>query len=270
MSVEIPFSQRFEAKYLVTEPLADAIKQYVAPYMTVDRHARNGCGYPILSLYLDNPGMNLFWSSVLGEKNRFKLRIRSYDGDPETPLFFEIKRRVNQVILKQRANMRRSVLMPFFKNQFIAEEHFLSDDPKQRNAFLNFRNLMERINGEPRAMVYYEREAFASSMEEPVRVTFDRNLATLDYRHEDPAYWNFGPHWKRIDIPTILEIKFTGRFPGWIQRMVRHFNLRLDSFSKYVVCADTLHQEGRIEPIIYNRNLDPLWTGKRQTWDLKN
>ena len=57
--------------------------------------------YPIVSLYLDSPDLQLCRESLTGVKNRFKLRIRSYTDEPEYPRFLEIKRRINQVIYEE-------------------------------------------------------------------------------------------------------------------------------------------------------------------------
>jgi len=57
---------------------------------------------------LDNPGLSLCHATIDGVKNRFKLRIRFYDHVESNPVFFEIKRRVNDVILKERAAVRRA------------------------------------------------------------------------------------------------------------------------------------------------------------------
>ena len=61
--------------------------------------------YPIVSLYIDSPELQLCRESLTGQKNRFKLRVRSYTDEPEYPQFFEIKRRINQVIMKSRARV---------------------------------------------------------------------------------------------------------------------------------------------------------------------
>lgn len=94
VSLERMVAQRFEAKYILTEAAAQAIISYIQPYVHPDPHGRI---YPINSCYLDSDDLKLYWSSEMGEKNRFKLRVRSYSEKPEAPLFLEIKRRVDQL-----------------------------------------------------------------------------------------------------------------------------------------------------------------------------
>ena len=48
-----------------------------------------------------------FRQAYTGHKNRIKLRIRFYDDEWKRPAFLEIKRRLNEVICKDRAMMTR-------------------------------------------------------------------------------------------------------------------------------------------------------------------
>lgn len=73
---EVASFQRFEAKYIISEIQAQAIKNFIRPYVISDPFAQKDAFYPIYSLYLDSPDMRLYWMSELGMKNRFKLRVR--------------------------------------------------------------------------------------------------------------------------------------------------------------------------------------------------
>ena len=258
---EATTAQRFEAKYYISELEAEAIKDFMAPYVMPDHHTIGGKPYVINSLYLDNDALRLYWSSVLGEKNRFKLRIRSYTEDPNDPVFFEIKRRVDRVILKQRAVMKRQAVDLLFDHREIPQEYFLKPIPKECKAFYDFRDIMESMHAGPRAMVRYTREAYMSNLEEPVRVTFDRELTTLPCPEYHPDIWKHGPHWSTMDtVPVILEVKFTDTFPEWIERMVYRFSLRRDSFAKYVVCLDGIKREGMPLTWLHDPDEDIMWS----------
>ena len=97
-------AQRYELKYLLTEDTAQRIRDYLSSHLEVDEFAQDkpGYQYPVHSLYLDSPGLKTYWETINGTKNRYKLRLRYYDISPDTPIFFEIKRRMNNCILKQR------------------------------------------------------------------------------------------------------------------------------------------------------------------------
>ena len=82
--------QRFELKYLVTEGVAEGIRAYVSSYLELDEFAvgKPNNSYVIHSLYLDSDDLRLYWGTINGTKNRFKLRLRFYNEN--SPVFFAI------------------------------------------------------------------------------------------------------------------------------------------------------------------------------------
>ena len=102
-------TSRFELKYLIDESRAWAIREFIRCYLEPDEYTRPQLetGYSICSLYLDTSALTLYRQTVRGLKNRFKLRIRFYDDAPESPAFVEIKRRVVDVIRKERVAITR-------------------------------------------------------------------------------------------------------------------------------------------------------------------
>ena len=109
MFEDITLSSRYECKYLVSPMIVPQIRQFIAPFMQPDHYAamREGYRYPICSLYLDSDDLALYHQTVSGEKNRFKLRVRSYSDDPERAVFFEVKRKINNIVQKRRARVTR-------------------------------------------------------------------------------------------------------------------------------------------------------------------
>src|SRR6266404_9701434 len=105
-------TQRFELKYLIPEATALLVRDFVRSYLAMDEFSvgRPNYSYPVHSLYLDSDDLKIYWRTVNGDKNRFKLRLRYYSDNPETPVFFEIKRRMKDVILKQRGGVRHSAV----------------------------------------------------------------------------------------------------------------------------------------------------------------
>src|SRR5262245_48745643 len=108
-------TNRFELKYVIDERTAGEVRRYVRQFLEPDEHTdpRGGVGYPVHSLYLDSYDLALARQTLTGKKNRFKLRIRFYDDDDESPVFFEIKKRVNDVIMKERAIVYRASVPKF-------------------------------------------------------------------------------------------------------------------------------------------------------------
>ena len=89
---------RYELKYIIDEPTARGVRDFARSYLQRDEHAIPAMkySYPIYSIYLDSPGWTLYNSTLQGMKNRYKLRIRYYNDNPNSPVFFELKRRVGR------------------------------------------------------------------------------------------------------------------------------------------------------------------------------
>jgi hypothetical protein len=254
-------SQRFEAKYIISEMQTQEILDYIEPYLTTDKHATWGVPYVVNSLYLDNDRLRLYWSSKGGEKNRIKLRIRAYTERPEDPVFFEIKRRMNQVILKQRAIVARDAVERVLLGQDVPPECFLASDIQEMENLCQFRDYAESLDAGPMCMVRYTREAYMSNLEEPVRITFDRDLSALYAPFYTPDVWIYDSRWLNLDAAqVILELKFTNLCPAWAQRMIDRFNLLQFPFAKYLSCLEGLKKEGLLFPWKEDPHEDPLWS----------
>jgi hypothetical protein len=226
--------QRFEHKYMVNEEVALGIRDFLTPYLVLDE---NGVGkaqnsYPVHSLYFDSDRLATFWSTINGDRNRFKLRVRFYDDDPRSPVFFEIKRRVNNCILKQRGGVRKEAVRLLFSGQLPSYEHLLRADAKSLFAVQNFFELAERLQARPIAHVAYLREAYVEPETDNVRLTLDRCVRT-----EPRSTPTFGTEMKNFSRPfgdrVILEVKFTDRFPQWCNALISHFNLMQCGAAKY-------------------------------------
>src|ERR1700691_1868169 len=102
-------SSRFELKYIIEDARAVAVADFVSAALRPSVHTRSGPirGHPVISLYLDSPDFFFFKQAYNGHKNRMKLRIRFYDDEWKRPAFLEVKRRVSEVICKDRAMMTR-------------------------------------------------------------------------------------------------------------------------------------------------------------------
>jgi len=223
---------RYEMKYIISESKAGAIARFIEPYLKLDHYSRlrpDGA-YPIVSLYLDSPNLQLCRESLEGHKNRFKLRIRSYTDDPNYPRFFEIKRRVGTIIIKDRARVvtPKTALADLLSPLSLSEQTYKGYE----EILKQFRLYKNTINAGPVVRVRYSRRAYESDTENRVRVTFDRQLAYNVGREANVSL--VGPGWQRHSIKNvILEIKFTGRYPAWLSRMVECFDLHQQSVSKY-------------------------------------
>jgi len=231
-SVDRTVKSRHEMKYLVSEAKAAAIAQFIRPYVQPDRYSKlqRGGSYPVVSLYLDSDNLQLCRESLTGQKNRFKLRIRSYTDELDYPRFFEIKRRVNNVIIKSRAQVSDRDVPTLLAGSPLPPQDYTTDE----EALNQFQLYIKCIDAKPVVLVRYMRQAFEGDSETRVRVTFDRELCYKMTRA--PQVRLEGTGWQRSSLTmgkVILEIKFTDRYPSWLTQMVKYFDLQQESISKY-------------------------------------
>lgn len=234
-------TSRFEYKYLVRESMARELRQVVQMHLKADDFT-SGEGYPVHSLYLDAPDLRLCQQTVCGEKNRFKLRIRFYDDAPEQPIFLEVKRRVTVAVLKKRACIRRDAFEELI-HTFVPDERFLvKRDPKNIDGLHVFCELARAIDARPAAYTSYIREAYESANDNSHRITFDRHLKAGSYTGSisaaDRDVWPTAP----VD-GVVFEMKFTDRFPSWMQEIASDFQLQKISVPKYVECVNVVEDQ---------------------------
>lgn len=243
-NTDVTFASRYECKYLVDPMLVPEIRAYIQPFVKPDGFAalRQGNRYPICSLYLDTDDLRLYQQTVGGNKKRFKLRARTYSDNPESPVFFEVKRKVDSIVRKRRARLSRRQAALMFGNGVNGWIRELSGDLASDVEYFQSHALLS--GAKPVIRVKYLREAYDSPNGEPVRITIDTDLmhaVTLDgtLSHAE-GRWVTTP----VDGP-ILEIKFTNHFPDWVGDVVRVFGLKQQAVPKYIMSVDHMLMGGR-------------------------
>jgi SPX domain protein involved in polyphosphate accumulation len=227
--------QRFELKYIINEETALKVRDFVSGELDMDEYSvgRPNYSYPVHSLYIDSDDLRLYWETINGNKNRYKLRLRFYTTNPDAPVFFEIKRRMNNIIMKQRGGVRQEAVAWLLDGQLPTEEHLVArNNPKHLVALQRFCQLMCDMRGKPKVHICYEREAYVSD-DDTVRVTLDRHVmaeenlsSTIKTEMEFPVH--------RFVKQVILELKFTNRFPNWFRHLVHRFNVMQCGAAKYI------------------------------------
>lgn len=231
---------RFELKYLLDEETALRVRDFVRCYLNLDEFGvgQPNYSYPVHSLYLDSDDLTIYWRTINGDMNRYKLRLRYYSTNPDTPVFFEIKRRIKDCILKQRGAVRQSAVPLLLSGQLPDSDSIISKNPANLVSLQRFSELMMSVYAKPKVHIFYKREAYVSDDDE-VRVTLDRDVY---------AEANLTPTIKtHITKPVvsyaktvILELKFTNRFPNWFRELVRVFNVMQCGAAKYVSSVNEL------------------------------
>src|SRR6185369_1845940 len=149
--------QRFELKYLVTEETALLVRDFVRSYLDFDEYSvgKPNYSYPVHSLYIDSDDLKLYWATINGDKNRYKLRLRYYSTHADSPVFFEIKRRLNNCIMKQRGGVRQEYVPMLLQGHLPQLDFLVSKAPNQLVALQNFCNLAHHIRAKPKVHIFY-------------------------------------------------------------------------------------------------------------------
>lgn len=227
-------ASRFEVKYSISPSQKIALMADVSTFMQRDPHVPEGsAGYHISSLYFDTENYSAYRDKLAGILRRKKYRIRTYRENPDH-LFFEVKERFSNRILKRRARIDmdcyRSVLDSNIEASLYAGavmREFVCDCASGQLG--------------PVAIIEYDRLPFAGMAHGDLRITFDSNIRVCRSR----CLYNSGA-WFDVSEPggCVLEIKFNSRMPHWINDLVRKYGLRDQAYSKYCLGVETLSKVG--------------------------
>jgi hypothetical protein len=233
--------ERYENKYLIPAAMVPSIRDFVSRHCQPDS---NGTGerpeYTVVTLQLDNEGLDLHYAKERENLSRFKLRVRTYGTPGLAPVFMEIKRKFRQTIVKSR------VCIPFdeWSEDLIYTTNLDIDfsSRKEEDAFLDFVRLTRQIDARPKTLIRYVRECYLSVTDSYARVTFDRQL---EYQPTDSwTDWGRQGRWISMDTPiaqgmghsfsaVILELKCLSDTPTWMLDLITEFDLMRTGNCKY-------------------------------------
>lgn len=232
---------RYEAKYIIRESLVPEIRNFIAPFCQADPNAKNDPPeYIITTLQLDNPEYSLHYAKEYEAVKRFKLRVRTYGEIGTTPVYAEVKSKLNHTIIKNRAlipfeQWNRDILFGLQLPLAVKKESHILD-------FLQFKRLVWEIDARPVVVIRYVRESYMGVIDSYARITFDRKL---QYQMTD-SWTDFGRSgiWRNMDsteaqgfgLPysgVVMEVKTLAHTPTWVQDLVQKFQLRKSGNCKY-------------------------------------
>ncbi|HUF60466.1 MAG TPA: polyphosphate polymerase domain-containing protein [Verrucomicrobiales bacterium] len=238
--------ERFEQKYIVHPRLVPEMRAFIKPFCIPDP---NGKGefpeYMVTTLQLDTPSMDLALAKERKTLTRFKLRIRTYGTRPEHPVFFELKRKVNNVIIKSRTKM---TLGQYYSGPYPGyivthpKEAPLLNTPRDNNNFMEYCRMVRTLNARPKMLIRYIRESYFGANDDYARVTFDRRICYRPTRRWELPVEDDGKLWRPMDTQTALNRPFAGYIfelkamrdaPKWMLEAVERFNLQTTGFCKY-------------------------------------
>ena len=89
----------------------------------------------------------------------------------------------------------------------------------------------------PTTLVVYEREAYVCKFNDNIRITFDKNLRYLAFPKISDLFDESELRLAMLNN-VILEIKFYGGFPMWLQNAISKYRIIRQPVSKYIICLD--------------------------------
>ncbi len=232
---------RYEAKYIISPRVVPEIRSFIRPFCRPDPYASGDPPeYTITTLQLDNDAFALHWAKENESISRFKLRVRTYGDVGASPVFAEVKTKLEHTIVKARAAVPFGVWDEDLLFGVRLPDCFRS--VKQEIDFLNFKRLVWQIGARPKVLIRYIRESYVGAVDRYARITFDRAL-----QYQVTGSWtDFGRsgQWRNMDsteaqgfgLPfsgIVMEVKTLSHTPMWVMDMVERFELQKRGNCKY-------------------------------------
>ncbi len=233
---------RYEYKYIVPNKYLSAIRDYIMPFMELDKYGQSAVDnqYTVRSVYFDTPSYDFYYEKIEGIKNRKKVRLRGYDqSGPDDIVFLEIKRKYDIPIIKYRSPLKFKHALEIFQEHNLngyAIEKFSSEEGYENSKRFFYQVFSKNLR--PVVLVVYEREPYLNKFDKTVRITFDKNLRGQGYPALEGLYREDELS-VVLDNRFIMEVKFNNTFPGWLNPVISRFGLRKQSASKYVMTMDS-------------------------------
>ena len=209
---------------------AKQVAAALLPHMEWDPYAKASQGlYRVNSLYFDSPDYGCFWDKEAGVADRKKLRLRYYGDEltPETPVFAEIKRKQDALVIKDRVSLSaRECQGPALGRRLMDMARVdKNNEFLQELLWFKLRNALR-----PTVMIRYNRFALVGRRDKDVRATIDEGINTgLQSRLSDK------PRLPRKVYPqgVVFEVKYNNILPAWFHRVLQTFELQRLAYSKY-------------------------------------
>lgn len=216
----------------------------MGPFMSLDPYAaKNGGEYTVRSIYFDTPELECYFQKLAGVKRRNKVRLRGYNRGDGGEVFFEIKKKVDEPLYKNRAPLTFDAARRILKGEPV--ENFIEPSPRFPRAVDDARRFLYHIHARrmrPTVTVIYEREPYQGILkdrENDFRVTFDKHLRAIAYpslkglfKEEHPILVN--------ERYFIMEVKFNRYLPSWVKAVIKAMGLTKGPASKYILCMDAI------------------------------
>ncbi|MDX2033278.1 MAG: polyphosphate polymerase domain-containing protein [Blastocatellia bacterium] len=235
---------RYEYKYFVPYARLGKVRMLLAPFMELDPYAREEGGeYTVRSIYFDTPDLECYFQKVSGVKRRNKVRLRGYNGgDARSRVFFEIKKKMDDPLLKHRAALTYEEAQQVLQGRPLEELDLAANN--EADAYQEARRFLYHLHARrmrPVVTIIYEREPyqpFFPDEENDLRITLDKNLRTVAWPSLESLFVETDSRHVR-PMHFILEVKFNRQLPGWVKSVLSSLGLAREAASKYALCLES-------------------------------
>lgn len=228
--------RRIEFKYIVPSEIIDAIIPTIVRYMYLDPYVQDKNYYLVNSLYFDSKDFITFYQKMAGIRFRKKYRIRYYD-DPKK-IFFEIKRKIGDTVIKDRVFKQNNYDLEKLSTTDLKKNTLsLVSDPYFHSELTHDYHILKL---EPKLSISYKRSPYISKYDKNLRITFDYDIKAkrffdVKHRYINNGFYTIG------DRYTILEIKFNASIPAWLGYIIKSQNLNRLAISKYTTAVEKIY-----------------------------
>lgn len=241
---------RYEYKYIVPYSRLEALRHWVSAFAKKDPYAVQKGEYTVKSIYFDSVDLECYQLKVSGIKRRNKVRLRGYNfGDGESKVFFEIKKKVDEPLYKNRAGLPYEIAVQLLRGQTLTDEDLASR--VKAPDFLEAQRFLYHIFArklQPVINVIYEREPyqFKNDPVNDLRITFDKDLRGVRAPAIDELFDEKYPI-GALNGHFIMEVKFNRYLPAWVRQLVVSQGLKKGPASKYTLCMDAVRRASELD-----------------------
>jgi hypothetical protein len=215
--------KRYEKKYLITPEQGAALRDICSWHMRPDKFGE----YLVQNLYFDTENWDVIRASTENPVYKEKMRLRCYgEFNKQSWLFLELKKKYKGIVYKRR------LAVPKRDNPALTVQEIVAGVSSQISRELDF--YMKANAVREKIYISYRRSAFAGTIDDELRITFDTDLRfrldRLDFSHPGSGL-NILPFGK-----TLMEIKTPGGIPLWLAHALSENGIYPARFSKYGAC----------------------------------
>jgi hypothetical protein len=218
---------RNELKFFINTHQKNTMASKLSKICQRDPFSDAAGGYLISSLYFDDYNQSALLDKVSGIRDRKKFRVRIYNYQSNV---IKLERKIKRDAFTEKSHVLISKEQ--YGSLINGDASFLKgkDDIVAKDFYLYY----QTKNLRPRIVVEYRREAFIYPYGD-VRITFDYFLKAGVFQKDLFSQEYMIPAIQPNQI--ILEVKYTGYFPGIIRNIIQINNIEWQSISKYFMCC---------------------------------